>query len=140
MIWGLNDEKATVDFIDECIAWESKSPRLHYDFAITLKENGKLIGVCGIYLKDNLRQGVLGWVLHMKYWKQGYMPEAANALLSFGFEKLKLHRIYATCDADNYGSYRVMEKCDMRREAHFIKNRFGRNGDREHWYDEYHMR
>lgn len=137
MIWGPNDEKATKLFIDSCIQWQSKSPRLHYDFAVTLKSTGKLIGGCGIYLEGDLTQGTLGWILHKDYWKQGYMTEAAKALLSFGFEKLKLHRIYASCNIENYGSYRVMEKCGMRREAHFIKNRRGRKGIDAEWISEY---
>lgn len=51
------------------------------------------------------------------------MTEAAKELLRFSFENLKLHRVYATCDANNYGSYKVMENIGMRREGHAIKNR-----------------
>ncbi|HHU70727.1 MAG TPA: GNAT family N-acetyltransferase [Clostridiales bacterium] len=136
MIWGPNDEVDTTAFIKECMAWKYRSPRLHYDFAVTLKSTGQLIGGCGIYLVDDGLQAELGWILHKDYWKQGYMPEAAEAILAFGFEKLKLHRIYASCHADNYGSYRVMEKCGMRKEAHFIKNRRGREGIDDEWLDE----
>lgn len=60
-----------------------------------------------------------------------------KALLAFGFEELKLHRISASCHPDNYGSYRVMENCGMSKEAHFIKNRRGREGIDEEWLDEY---
>jgi RimJ/RimL family protein N-acetyltransferase len=137
MIWGPNDEKATESFINNCIQWQNESPRLKYDFAVTLKSTGQLIGGCGLYLEDDSAQATLGWILHKSYWKQGYMPEAAKALLSFGFNKLKLHRMFASCNAENYGSYRVMEKCGMRREAHFIKNRHGRKGIDAEWLDEY---
>lgn len=137
MIWGPNDEQATEGFIKDCIAWRNKSPRLHYDFAVTLKTSGQLIGGCGIYLDDNKEQANLGWILHKDYWKQGYMTEATKALLAFGFEELKLHRICASCYALNYGSYRVMENCGMRKEAHFIKNRRGREGIDDEWLDEY---
>jgi len=138
MIWGPNDEHETKKFIQECIEWETKVPCLHYDFAITLKENGDLIGGCGVYLDEKLTTGMLGWILNKGYWKQGYMPEVGKALLKYGFEGLKLHRIYATCNADNYGSFRVMEKCGMRKEAHFVKNCYGRVGLEKQWYDQYH--
>jgi len=138
MIWGPNGEKDTRAFIEDCLCKAEESPRLNYDFAITLKGAGRLIGGCGIYLNKEGTEGMLGWILHRDYWKQGYMPEAAKALLRFGFETLKLHRVYATCNADNYGSWRVMEKCGMRREAHFRKNRFGRVGTEQVWYDELH--
>jgi RimJ/RimL family protein N-acetyltransferase len=78
----------------------------------------------------------LGWILHKDYWKQGYGTEFAAVLIKFGFEKLNLHRIYVTCHADNYGSYRVMERNGMRREAHLIKARKGFAGFRDEWQDE----
>ena len=71
--------------------------------------------------------------LHRDYWKHGFGTELAHELLRFGFEELKCHRIYASCVADNYGSYRVMERNNMRREAHFVKNRKHRG----EWLDEY---
>ncbi len=138
MIWGPNEQEDTEAFIDECLSKAEETPRLNYDFAVTLKDSGKLVGGCGIYLNKDQTEGMLGWILHRDYWKQGYTPEAAMALLKFGFKTLKLHRIYATCNADNYGSWRVMEKCGMRREAHFKRARYGRVGDEKVWYDEYH--
>ncbi|MDF2821396.1 MAG: N-acetyltransferase [Clostridiales bacterium] len=138
MIWGPNNEEDTRNFLEECIGWAEKSPRLHYDFAITLKDSGQLIGGCGIYLNKDQTEGMLGWILHKDYWKQGYMPEVGKRLLKYGFEELNLHRLYATCNAENYGSYRVMEKIGMRKEAHFIQNRYGRVGSDNKWYDEFH--
>ena len=135
MIWGPNSEEDTIEFLDDCISNIDKNPRTQYDFAITLKENGKVIGGCGIYLNNELYEGMLGWVLHKDYWKQGYMTEAGKELLRFAFEDLKLHRLYATCDAENYGSYRVMENLGMRREGHIIKNRKF-TGFKDEWHDE----
>ena len=40
--------------------------------------------------------------------------EAAAALLRYGFETMKLHRIIATCQPENPASYGVMEKIGMR--------------------------
>lgn len=123
MIWGPNSEDDTVEFLVECIENANKNPRKQYDFAVTLKDTGNVIGGCGIYLNDTLDEAMLGWVLHKNYWKKGYMTEAGKELVRFAFEELKLHRLYATCDAENYGSYRVMENIGMRREGHAIKNR-----------------
>lgn len=138
MGWGPNDEQATRAFLDTAIAHWDKDPITDYDFAIVLKDANVVIGGCGIYLNQSRQEGMLGWILHMDYWKQGLMTEAARELLRFGFEQLNLHRLYATCNADNYGSYRVMENCGMTKEAHFRKNRFGRVGDQKKWFDELH--
>ena len=64
------------------------------------------------------RQASLGYCMHPDYWGQGYMTEAAAALLKFGFEEMTWRRITSFCDPDNIGSWRVMEKIGMRREGH----------------------
>ena len=60
MIWGPNDEKDTESFINDCIQWQNISPRMNYDFAITLRITGQLIGGCGIYLENGLNPGKSG--------------------------------------------------------------------------------
>jgi len=95
-----------------------------------------LIGACNLNLNKEMNEGMVGWILHKDYWKQGYMTEAAKKLMSFGFNELKLHRIYGTCFAENYGSYRVMENCGMRREGFLIKSR-KMNQPPYEWVDEY---
>ena len=55
-------------------------------------------------------------------WGQGYVTEAAQALLTFAFEQLSLHRIFVDIDPRNTASLRVAEKLGMRREAHFVEN------------------
>ena len=137
MTWGPYNEAGTESFINKCIERQRNIPRLFYDFVIVLKEAEKLIGSCGIYLSDDLQQANMGWILHMKYWKQGYMPEAVRALLKFGFEELTLHRMCAYCNVGNYGTYKVMEKCGMRKEATFIKSKRGRPGVDDEWFDEF---
>ncbi len=75
----------------------------------------------------------LGWVFNPNYYGQGYATEAAQALVDYGFETLKLHRIIATCQPENPASYRIMEKLGMRREAHFQQCIYRGNGL---WWDE----
>jgi ribosomal-protein-alanine N-acetyltransferase len=75
----------------------------------------------------------IGWVFNPAYHRQGYATEAAAALLAYGFEQLRLHRIIATCQPENPASYRVMEKIGMRREGWFRKCIY--RGE-AHWWDE----
>lgn len=121
MPWGPNGEAETRDFINKAIAKTEKETPDDYHFAVTLKDGGGLIGGCVLFTNGDT--GELGWILHRDYWRQGYGPELGEALLSFGFGELALHRITAHCDAENYGSYRVMEKIGMRREGLFIEGR-----------------
>jgi len=137
-IWGPNNEEDTKQFIKRVIKKANTDPRVDYDFAVILKDTAQLIGACGMYTNKEQNEGNIGWVLHMNHWKKGYGTELAHALLEFGFEDLDLHRIYATCYAENYGSYRVMERNGMRREGYFKQCRAGRPCDPEPWYDELH--
>lgn len=131
MPFGPNSEDETKAFIARSIEKNHTDPQTNYVYAISLKKSGVVIGGCEIS-KSNEFEASLGWIIHRDYWKQGFGSELAGTLIKFGFEELKLHRIYATCDAENYGSYRVMERNKMRREAHFIKKNF-RRGE---WRDE----
>jgi RimJ/RimL family protein N-acetyltransferase len=136
MVWGPNSKRDTINFIEECIKNASETPRTAYDFAVIEKMGGQLIGGGGLYLDRNLKQGMMGYILRKSYWGKGYGTEFAGGLLRFGFEELFLHRIYASCNADNYGSYRVMERNGMRREAHFMQSRYERVGIKTVWADE----
>ena len=126
MSWGPNTEEQTREFLTT--AKPSK------DFGITLKETGRLIGSCGIYPKDDNYMAELGWILHKDYWKNGYGTELCGELIRYGFEDLKLGRIQAPCAAVNYGSYRIMERNGMKREALHRKAHWARI-DKE-WIDE----
>lgn len=138
MLWGPNREEDTRAFLRECEADWRADPIRDYEFAVTCKPDGRVIGGCNIMRGNSSHEAMLGWILHRDYWRQGITPEAARAMLAYCFGTLGLHRVYATCHAENYGSYRVMEKIGMRREAHFHKSRFKRVGGKEVWFDELH--
>jgi RimJ/RimL family protein N-acetyltransferase len=117
------DEQGTRDFINYCVREAAASPRTGYGLAVTLRDGGALIGNCGIELDRDDDSGSVGWTLHSAHWRRGYGYETARALLSFGFGALKLHRVTATCDCENRGSIRIMEKCGMRREGVTVLSR-----------------
>jgi RimJ/RimL family protein N-acetyltransferase len=103
-----------------------------YLFAAELKQSGDIIG-CGliVYFGDDPE---IGYFLRSGYWNNGYATEIGRTMLSFGFETLKARRIIAHCDAENVGSYRVLEKLGLRREGRFRKARRRVSGE---YADEY---
>jgi RimJ/RimL family protein N-acetyltransferase len=109
MAWGPNTPEQTREFI--------ASTKPGKDFVTVLKETGAVIGSCGIYPDAANDSAELGWILHQSCWKHGYGTELGGELIRYGFEDLKLRRIFAPCAAVNYGSYRVMERNGMLREA-----------------------
>lgn len=103
-------------------------------YALILNVESKLIGHMVYHPWFAPRTYEIGWVLHPDYHRRGYASEAALALLQYGFETMKLHRIIATCQPENPASYGVMEKIGLRREGHF-RQCIHRGGDT--WWDEY---
>jgi RimJ/RimL family protein N-acetyltransferase len=120
MPWGPNTEDETRAFIARALAAQADEPRTKYELAVALRGSGRLIGGCGIRIaRPADRGGDMGYCLHRGYWGHGYASEAARAIAAFGFERLGLHRVWATCDTENDASARVLEKLGMRREARF---------------------
>jgi ribosomal-protein-alanine N-acetyltransferase len=118
MLWGPNTEAQTREFLQTVQQWSRNEPRTKFDFAIELRQEEKMIGGCGIYLKGpELLVGEMGYVLHPAYHRRGIMAEAVQALIDYGFGELHLHRIFARCHPDNRASARVMQKCGMQYEG-----------------------
>jgi ribosomal-protein-alanine N-acetyltransferase len=67
-----------------------------YDWAVILKKNNRMIGTCGFTTIDCSNDAAeIGYVLNPDYHGLGIAPEAVEAVLAFGFERLLLHRIEA---------------------------------------------
>jgi RimJ/RimL family protein N-acetyltransferase len=125
MPWGPNTVEDSKNFTKASIRSQQQEPRRNYSLAVVLKSQNRLIGGCGIYVSNpDEREGYIGYILNRNYWGQGYATEAAKALIEFGFEHLKLHRIYATCDPTNKASARVLEKAGMQLEGHIREYRW----------------
>ncbi|MDD4237077.1 MAG: GNAT family protein [Desulfotomaculaceae bacterium] len=83
-------------------------------FGIVLKEKGKLIGSAGLIAdpkRENDQVRMLGYAIGEAYWGQGYMTEAVQAIVRYGFDTLDLDLISAYCYPRNARSKRVLKKC-----------------------------
>jgi RimJ/RimL family protein N-acetyltransferase len=87
------------------------------NFAIVLKNDNRLIGAVALRLDLEHRRAELGYWIGKPYWNKGYASEAAQRLISYGFDVLGLNRIQAMYFADNPASERVMQKIGMRYEG-----------------------
>jgi len=121
MTWGPNTENETRRFIQRKLQSQVVKPRVSYDLAIT--KDGKLIGGGGLTIHDlNSDEAELGYCLDEPNWGKEIGTEFASAMIRYGFEELLLHRVFAKCDPENYGSYRIMEKNGMTKEGHLREN------------------
>ena len=124
---GVFTEEIAKDFVMKNMGDNAKN------FPVVLADESYLIGHIVFHKYFGEHTYEIGWVFNPKFHNKGFASEAALAVLKFGFEKMRLHRIIATCQPENTPSYRVMEKIGMRREGYFKKCIPHGN----EWWDEY---
>lgn len=161
MMWGPNTPEETREFIEDAIAAANSARPEEYLFAAVEKKSGRLLGgglisvsgkvspvfdeaesvpfapVADKAVFEGSGSGELGWIIRRDRQKEGFGTELGGFLLWFGFAALRLHRITAHCDAENYGSRRVMENIGMRREGLFLEARPPHKKSARRFSDEY---
>jgi RimJ/RimL family protein N-acetyltransferase len=81
-------------------------------YAITKAENGVFIGCCGVEPHLDGKTVEIGYWLGEPFWNQGYMTEAAHALVDMVFRtRQEIEHIDARCRVMNVASRRVIQKC-----------------------------
>jgi RimJ/RimL family protein N-acetyltransferase len=87
-------------------------------WAITQKNNEELVGAIGLmnYEKE-YQHAEMGYWIGKPFWGEGIATEAAETVLNYGFDSLKLNRIHAHHFSRNSSSGRVLTKIGMRHEG-----------------------
>ncbi|SKA20351.1 GNAT family N-acetyltransferase [Consotaella salsifontis] len=83
----------------------------HPAFAITSRDEGRLMGVVNLRPCSTPGAAELGYWLGHDYWGEGYATEAAHAIIDFGFRQFGLPLVEVACRAVNNASRRVIQKC-----------------------------
>ncbi|MFV8361393.1 GNAT family N-acetyltransferase [Flavobacterium sp. LS1P3] len=95
------------------------------NWAITLKDNSKLIGIIGHYrIKPEHYRAEIGYMLLPEYHGKGIVSEAVREAVKYGFNNMNLHSIEAIIAPENYASAKVLEKNGFVKEAHLKENEF----------------
>ena len=90
----------------------------HYRWGIVLKENNEMIGLIQLHTKDELNNKCkIAWIIGYNYNKKGYAKEAGEAIIRFGFDKVKYHRIDAEIVEGNEKSIKLAESLGMHFES-----------------------
>ena len=89
-------------------------------YAVRLKENRKLIGMCGFL---NEPYGIdFGYRYSKDSWGKGLGFEAGKAVLEYGFSELGLEKVVGLTAEQNYGSIRILEKLGFKFQEKFFFN------------------
>jgi len=86
-------------------------------YAVELKENKTVIGICGFVKRDSLPDADIGFAFLPQFERKGYAFEAARAVMKYGREKLGLKRVLAITTQDNESSGRLLGKLGFRLEG-----------------------
>ena len=106
-----------------------ESPRL--ERTLVVEHDGSVVGDLYLHVHDAWAQAEVatlgagagaevGYVLDPSHGGHGLATEAVAALISACFSQLGIHRVHASCFADNVASWRLMERLGMRREGHGV--------------------
>ena len=109
---------------------KSKQPRRVWELAVVRLSDACVIGGCDLTCEAS-DQADLGYILSRDAWEQGYATEIAQTLVERGFLDLGLRRIFATCDAENHASRRVLIKAGLRFESVIKRHEDAKN----RWWD-----
>ena len=91
-----------------------KRPQLGL-WATIYKETNQFIGRCGLlpWTIDQRQEVEVAYMIAKEYWRQGLGTEAAQAILGYGFDHLKLSRLICLIDRENLSSIKVARNIGM---------------------------
>lgn len=111
-------EKDAVSWIH--MANEGFEEKNHFVFAICKQSDNLFMGGIGLRLNTRFNHAELGFWIGEPFWNNGYVTEATGKMLEFGFERIELHKIYATHMVKNPASGKVMIKNGMIMEGEWV--------------------
>lgn len=93
-------------------------------WSVCLKENGEMIGQCGLSWQEVDGNKVLeiGYLFNRSYWRQGYAIEAAHFCKCYAFGELSADEVYSIIRDDNFPSINVAIHNGMDICGRFIKH------------------
>jgi RimJ/RimL family protein N-acetyltransferase len=103
------DAAATQGFVRLCLLRARERPRRHFDAVVVERASGEVLGTLRLSLRGR-RAADLGYAIRPDRWNEGFASEAVARLLAALRLRLALAEVWATVDAANAASIRVMMK------------------------------
>ena len=114
--------KQTEALLNPIIEDKNKEVRSVFGWTIRSSTTNVFIGEIGMNLSSKkYNKAEIHYNVMLTQWGIGYGQEASRAIIKFGFEILKLHRIEAGVAVENYASLKLLEKVGMLREGRHRK-------------------
>ena len=118
---SLQSEQEAIALIERLQELERTNEGINW--AITLKEEDKLLGTVGLFNFSNQHYRCeIGYMLHPDYQRKGIVQEALDAILDHAFNVFKVHSIEANVNPENAASKKLLERNGFVKEAYFKEN------------------
>lgn len=128
-------EKDAISWIN--MANQGFEEKNHFVFAICKLSDDQFMGGIGLRLNNRFNHAELGFWIGTPFWNNGYVTEATGKILEFGFERIGLHKIFATHFVDNPASGKVMINNGMVKEGELVDHL--KKGDEYHTVIQYRL-
>ncbi|MGD9562687.1 MAG: GNAT family N-acetyltransferase [Pyrinomonadaceae bacterium] len=89
---------------------------------VELRSDATPIGVCGFVKRSQLPDPDIGFALLPQFEKKGFAYEAANAVMAYGRNVLRLKRVLAITTYDNENSGQLLAKIGLELEGEVYMN------------------
>ncbi len=90
----------------------------YYRWAVIEKTSNECIGQIAYFLVDNKNHfAEIEYCIGSDFQCRGFATEAAKAVISYGFNKINLHKVQICTKTVNKPSKRVIEKCGFTYEG-----------------------
>jgi RimJ/RimL family protein N-acetyltransferase len=86
-------------------------------FAIAPRDGGDVMGAIGMHVEHFHQRAEIGYWLGVPFWGNGYVTEAAKAVVGYAFDVLGMNRVFAFHFTRNPASGHVLAKVGMHREG-----------------------
>ena len=84
--------------------------------SMSLKSTGEMIGICGLFKRDNLDDPDIGFAVLPDFCGQGYAGEAASAIVKYARSELGIKVLTAIVSPANTASIGLIEKLGLKFE------------------------
>ncbi|WP_020574051.1 GNAT family N-acetyltransferase [Actinopolymorpha alba] len=112
----MQDVTEAAALIDRLRREYSTQTAIHW--AVTFSGSTQAIGLFGFNSWERFHhRAEIGYDLRRDYWGRGIATEALDAMLRFGFTRMRLNRVEAQTIADNHGSVRLLQGLGFQREG-----------------------
>lgn len=113
--WNLRSVEDLRPTLDGCLDDAPTSP---IRMAVVELSTGRLVGTIGLHtISDVNRSAEIAYDFAPSHWGRGLASRLCEAVASWSFEVLGLHRLQATVLVGNERSERVLRRCRFRHEG-----------------------